>query len=216
VLHPATQLRYINDAIGYGVFTTAFIPRGTFVWVLDAWDRILSPPAVAALPRLLKQQVEKYAYINAAGDYVLCWDFGRYMNHSCEPTSLGLGESIEVAVRDIEPGEELTCEYAALNLTTTFACGCQKQTCRKLIGAQDLDRLWEQWDQTVAQLLPAVSQVEQPLVPFIKANERDQAVLDGIFNRTAVELPSPRDYHASKAVKPARQSLTACRLWRLD
>jgi len=136
VLHPATQLRYINDAIGYGVFTTAFIPRGTFVWVLDAWDRILSPPAVAALPRLLRQQVEKYAYINAAGDYVLCWDFGCYMNHSCEPTSLGLGESIEVAIRDIEPGEELTCEYATLNLTTAFACGCHKQTCRKLMARQ--------------------------------------------------------------------------------
>jgi hypothetical protein len=169
MLHPATELRYLNAAIGYGVFTTAFIPRGTFVWVLDAWERILAPPAVAALPRLLPQQVEKYADITAAGHYVLCGDSGRYMPHSCQPTSLGLGAALAVAIRDLAPGEEFPCQDATLHLTTAFACGGQQQTCRTRIGAADLDRFWEPWEQTVAHLLPTVSQVEQPLMPFIQA-----------------------------------------------
>ncbi len=216
MLHPATALRYINDEIGYGVFATAFIPRGTFIWVLDAWDRILSPEKVASLPRILQEQVEKYAYINAAGDSVLCWDFGRYMNHSCAPTSLGLGESVEVAIRDIEPGEELTCEYGTLNLIAPIVCGCQQPTCRQVVSAEDLDRLWNQWDQTVAQLISTVRQIEQPLLPFIKATERDQAVLAGIFNRVAVTLPSLKDCQARTMGQSERRALTACEHGSMD
>jgi hypothetical protein len=216
MLHPATALRYINDEIGYGVFATAFIPRGTFIWVLDAWDRILSPAQVAALPPILQQQVEKYAYINAAGDSVLCWDFGRYMNHSCAPTSLGLGESVEIAIRDIQPGEELTCEYGTLNLIAPIACRCQQPSCRQYISAQDLDHLWQQWDQTVAQLIPKVRQIEQPLLPFIKASPRERAVLEGIFQEVAVPLPSLKECQTRNGMAAARRAVTVCEQGRMD
>jgi hypothetical protein len=29
VIHPDTELRFVSDEIGYGVFATALIPRGT-------------------------------------------------------------------------------------------------------------------------------------------------------------------------------------------
>jgi hypothetical protein len=35
MIHPWTELRFINDSIGYGVFATQFIPKGTIVWALD-------------------------------------------------------------------------------------------------------------------------------------------------------------------------------------
>lgn len=51
----------------------------------------------------------------------MCWDWGRYMNHSCAPNTLGLGPYADVAVRDIHPGEQLTCEYGMLNLTEAMS-----------------------------------------------------------------------------------------------
>lgn len=35
MIHPDTELRFINPEIGYGVFATQFIPRGTITWVRE-------------------------------------------------------------------------------------------------------------------------------------------------------------------------------------
>ena len=35
MIHPATELRWVGSSIGYGVFATAVIPRGTIVYVKD-------------------------------------------------------------------------------------------------------------------------------------------------------------------------------------
>lgn len=54
------------------------------------------------------------------GLYVLCADDARYMNHSDDPAARGdYGADpvfgVDIAVRDIEPGEELTCDYTAFD-----------------------------------------------------------------------------------------------------
>jgi hypothetical protein len=90
MIHPHTELRFISDAIGYGVFATRPIPRGTVGWTLCLFDRIFTPAEAATLPRAYQQVLAKYGYIDAAGDYVLCWDAGRYVNHGCEPAMLGV------------------------------------------------------------------------------------------------------------------------------
>ena len=41
------------------------------------------------MPREYQKYLATYAYIDDDGLYALCFDNGRYMNHSCEPTSLG-------------------------------------------------------------------------------------------------------------------------------
>src|SRR5437660_1035687 len=104
--HPSTELRWINDAIGHGVFATAAIPRGTITWALDEFDLVLDPAQVTACHALQRVVLEKYAYIDPRGNWVLCWDHARYINHSCEPTSRGVGPSFEIALRDIAPGEQ--------------------------------------------------------------------------------------------------------------
>ena len=117
VIFPGTELRLVDEHTGYGVFATATIPAGTVVWVHDELDQVFSPARVATLPAILQQQVQRYAYVNANGDRVLCWDHGRYMNHSCEPTTTSIGTLMEIARRDIQPGEELTCEYGLAYVT---------------------------------------------------------------------------------------------------
>lgn len=195
MIHPGSELRFISPVVGYGVFATERIPRGTFLWVLDAFDRILSPADVAALHPLLRTVVDKYAYQAADGNFVFCWDFGRYMNHSCAPTSRGVGDAFEVAVRDIEPGEELTCEYGTLNLIKPMKCYCGASSCRGEIRRDDAARYFERWDEEAASAFAVSHTVPQPLLPYAKTGPRDEPLLEALLAGRAVSVPSARDYH---------------------
>ena len=61
-----------------------------------------------------------------------------FLNHSCEPNVGILGQVIFVAMRDIQPGEELTIDYAMFGADKEpMRCNCQSPACRGLIT--DLD-----------------------------------------------------------------------------
>ena len=137
MLHPDTDLRLISPSIGRGVVVTRFIPKGTVVWVRCALDRRFAPAEVAALPAASRAQVELYAYVDEIGDSILCWDGGRYINHSCDPAMVGAGPDLEIAARDLAPGEDLTCEYGYLNLIRPLACQCGAANCRGTISRDD-------------------------------------------------------------------------------
>lgn len=213
MIHPSTELRFIDEHVGYGVFATSAIPRGTILWTLDAFDRVLTPDEVRNLPELLRAQVEKYAYVNAAGDFILCWDFGRYMNHSCRPTSRSVGEAFEIAVRDILPGEQLTCEYGTLNMTLGFTCACGSPDCRGSVSATDLEALWTEWDREAAQAFRWALAVPQPLLPYAKLSPADQVLADALREGREVALPSSREYQA--ATLKVEADATGGGLWAL-
>ena len=167
MMHPHTELRYVCPEIGWGVFATRPVPCGTITWALDEFDQVLPPARVAALPPPQRAQVEEYAYLDARGNYVLCWDLGRYVNHSCEPTSRGVDPAFEIAVRDIRAGEQVTSDYAELNITGSFARLCGAPRCRGVVRADDLLRYGPAWDEVVGAAVPLLGQVGQPLVPFV-------------------------------------------------
>src|SRR5688500_15559302 len=106
MLHPHTELRHVNDQIGYGVFATKLIPKGTITWVRDDLDQTFHPREIDGFSREYQDILEKYTFIDRTGDSVLCWDLARYINHSCNANCLGAGYEFEVAIRDIHPGEE--------------------------------------------------------------------------------------------------------------
>ena len=199
MIHPGSELRFISPEVGYGVFATEAIPRGTFLWVLDCFDRILTPREVGALQPLLRMVVDKYAYQAADGNFVFCWDFGRYMNHCCEPTSRGVGDAFEVAVRDIKAGEELTCEYGTLNLLKPMNCYCGAPSCRGVICRDDSDRLFARWDEEASSAFALSHTVPQPLLPYAKMGTRDLPLLEALQAGKAASVPSARDYHIAEA-----------------
>lgn len=64
-----------------------------------------------------------------------------FSNHSCEPNIGVRGQIVFVAMRDIEPGEELTHDWATTDDDTyTLACNCGAHTCRKTITGKDWQR----------------------------------------------------------------------------
>ena len=190
MIHPHTELRLVSPEIGRGVFATQFIPRGTLTWVLCELDRVFTPQQVEALPAAYRQIMDTYAYINADGTWVMCWDWGRYMNHACDPNTLGLTAFADVAVRDIHPGEEVTCDYGMLNLTADMACRCGSPYCRQRIGADDALQLATAWDEVIAGVVPSLGQVEQQLASFVQ----DSRFLEHLVKGQAA-LPSTRSYH---------------------
>jgi hypothetical protein len=187
VIHPASELRYVNPSIGYGVFATRFIPRGTITWVFDDLDQVVAAERTAVLLPAMREALDKYSYLNGRGERILCWDHARFVNHSCHPTSLAPGFDLEIAIRDIQEGEEITDDYGSLNLEMEFACACGSEQCRGTIRPGDFDRYGARWDSLVAEAFPLISRVEQPLWDLVAEKTEIMKVLAG-----EVELPSCR------------------------
>jgi hypothetical protein len=179
MIHPHTELRFINDTIGFGVVATAPIPRGTITWTRDPLDRAMSPEEALSLDPLFRAQIDKFTFTDGVGARILCWDIAKYVNHSCEPTCLAPGFDFEIAVRDIAPGEQLCDDYGTLNLLEPFECACGWRECRGIIRPDDPLRLADQWDDLVRRAFPGIARVEQPLWPLVgRRAEVEAAILD--------------------------------------
>ena len=103
---------------GLGLFATHLIPKGTVVWrYTDRLDRRLTPEEVVALDERTKRFFDHFCYRSPqTGLFILLGDDYRFLNHSSAPNVAAdgvdaFGEAIDVAARDIEPGEELTYDY---------------------------------------------------------------------------------------------------------
>ena len=176
MLHPHTELAFIDERIGHGVVATRAIPRGTITWVLDELDQRIPPHRVRRLSTLHRKQLDKYAFVDREGNWVLCWDLGRYVNHSCAPTCASLYD-FSMALRDIRPGEQLTEDYGSLNLDAPFGCCCEAAACRGEVGPDDFLRLADDWDRAAAEVLPLLSTVPQPLWALVQEKGAVEAAL---------------------------------------
>lgn len=64
-----------------------------------------------------------------------------YINHSCDPNCGIKGKLVVVAMRDIEPGEEITLDYAMMESSDySFNCNCGSSNCRKVVTGEDWKR----------------------------------------------------------------------------
>jgi hypothetical protein len=206
MIHPDTELRFIDPDIGYGVFATRRIPRGTVTWTLCSFDRIYTPAQAAALDSGYRRLLAKYGYRNPEGQFILCWDFGRYLNHSCDASSLALGIDMEIAVRDLLPGEQMTCEYGALNLVRDLKCQCGAPNCRKVIRTDDMLRFGPEWDEKVRSTLPYSARVAQPLRPFLRDKDLFEAV-----SRGGVQLLPHVEHHCAEDAPPEFGAVASAR-----
>lgn len=172
MIHPDTELRLISKEMGFGIFATKPIPKGTVIWIQDAFDIVLTPDAVDRLPPLLKRIVDVYAYGQPNGNMVVAWDYGRYMNHSCEPSTVSVGSLCDIAAKDIKAGDELTGDYATMNLDHLTKCGCGAKTCRGAIKAADLKQIGPRIDSMAREAVALAKTVPQVL--FDVANDADR------------------------------------------
>lgn len=64
-----------------------------------------------------------------------------FINHSCEPNIGFAGNIVLVAMREIDPGEELTTDYALFDdYDGAMECRCGTASCRRTINGRDWRR----------------------------------------------------------------------------
>lgn len=179
MIHPKTRLRFVSDAVGHGVFATELIPRGTVVWALDPLDQRISLEAFDELPPKAQEIVKHYAYLGD-GEWILCWDEGRYVNHSCAPSLRSFGFDAMVATRDILPGEEITCDYAeSCNEQEELACLCGAAECRGAAAVHDVGQWAARWDAESREAAAFAGEVAQPLLEYVTDPEGLRALIEG-------------------------------------
>ncbi|NNE76399.1 MAG: SET domain-containing protein [Pricia sp.] len=170
MIHPDTKLAFINEFIGHGVIATKLIPAGTITWVLDDLDMEFTAEQIDKMHEEQKKYIDIYSYRNYKGNYVLCWDHSRFVNHSFNSNCLSTAYDFEVAIRDIYPGEQLTDDYGYLNVENSFEPIAEAGN-RSLVKPDDLLHFHNQWDEELKKTFPKIANLRQPLQPFFSQND---------------------------------------------
>lgn len=103
---------------GIGLFANQFIPKGTPIWKFQpGLDLKIDKNELVKLSEPARKQFLKYAYLSSKiNKYILSSDDDRFTNHSDNPNVIKTEspddeEGVNIAARDIQEGEELTCDY---------------------------------------------------------------------------------------------------------
>lgn len=100
-----------------GLVAHESIRAGVVVWKFQpGFDVRITLDQFAALPQPVQNQVRYYAYFcRSSNAFLLSSDDDRFTNHSDQPNTRMEGDDM-VALRDIHPGEEITCDYREVGM----------------------------------------------------------------------------------------------------
>jgi hypothetical protein len=178
---------------GIGLFAAEFIPAGTLVWEFtEEFDQKFWKSNCDRLGGPFLKFLKTYAYVD--GDYVLCVDDARFMNHSSEPnTKNGHGENT-IASRDIQIGEEITCDYKEIDdaadekfetskygpLCSENCCTYSSETNRKLESCNTSGCVFTRSRYMVERCEQIYEDLQEMLTPrhYEKANEYLKMLID--------------------------------------
>lgn len=171
MMHPSTRLQWISDDIGFGVIATEDLPMGTVTVAPDPLDIVMSREDLERLPEPLLSSAWHFMYTDDESKLILAWDHARYINHSCAANTMLCGAGIEIAIRDIKRGEEITTEYGLLRAQEELFHHClSTSACRGVVGLNDYELYQDQWrskTQAALERMPHVDQALEALLQLI-------------------------------------------------
>jgi S-adenosylmethionine/arginine decarboxylase-like enzyme len=126
-----------NGLSGRGVFAIELIQKDELIAMRGG--EVLSGEELFRLSEEARQfslQIDEDLFISPRE--VESLSGAELMNHSCDPNAGIRGQVAFVAMRDIQPGEEITFDYAmAETRDQGFACNCGTAACRSRIEGSD-------------------------------------------------------------------------------
>ncbi|BBC35376.1 hypothetical protein SGFS_066700 [Streptomyces graminofaciens] len=162
-----------------GLFATEPIPAGTVVWLPCAKCPTWSAGELDAVPADRFGLLDKYGHLLTDGSLLLPCMGAFLMNHSCEANVLDTGLDFGLAVRDIAPGDEVTCDYATFTEDEgwSMTCNCGLPGCRGAITTEQGHdpELRARLTARIDAVLPRVAEVDQPLHDVVSSVSRAYA-----------------------------------------
>ena len=156
MLHPAIRVRDEKTIEGRGLVATALIKTGEVVSRLEPDQPTIPISDVLAMSEEEQDEILHYCYQHNA-THVVCEDGDeKYMNHSCDPNTWWLDDDTMIARWDIQPGEEVTYDYATTEVDVPFemtGCRCGATICRGTVS--HLDYRKPAWQARFGDHLPA-------------------------------------------------------------
>lgn len=127
------EVKFINNKIGHGLFTKTDIPKGKLLWT----PKLVKKYSIEECTRILQSKSRedgntwlRQSFVLRDDQNYLCvneTDVGRFMNHSSNPnTGAASAEEPSIALRNINAGEELTCDYSTLGSPYWYQELCEK------------------------------------------------------------------------------------------
>jgi SET domain-containing protein len=101
----------------FGLFADEFIPEGSELWrFTPGYDLEVSLTEFEKQPGHVRDFFKHYGYLDFhLNCYILCFDNARFINHSENPNSrpdyCQESHGVDIAIRDISKGEEITSDY---------------------------------------------------------------------------------------------------------
>lgn len=166
---------------GKGLFATETIQEGELIFFVNG--RIVTYEEGLRLPCGGDHSVQIGPDLYVDPQYP-----SKYINHSCEPNA-GIRDDLSVvAIRRIEPGDEVTFDYSTCILERAFRlkCECGEANCRGWIG--DFDEL-----------------SEETKLKYIRLGVVQPFIMDHHFQirrRSAIEAEYSKEYKSRKPVEP--------------
>lgn len=135
--HPSLEHRKSKIA-GFGIHAKERIAKGTVLVVEQGPivdEHLIEIVGAAGFECELRVGWGLYSLHRPVHDR----DQGGYINHSCNPNAGLTDLRTWSAIRDIEPGEELTCDYGTFetSMDWNLTCHCGSALCRGTITARD-------------------------------------------------------------------------------
>lgn len=126
---------------GIGLFAAQFIAKSTMTFkFVPELDTAYDDADVALMSEAAREKFWNYAYRDPqlkGKQYVLCFDDARFINHSSTPNIASDHIlQVDIALRDIQEGEELLCDYEHYEPDYFKRRGLEKDTFKPLTPGQ--------------------------------------------------------------------------------
>lgn len=163
MLHPDIELRK-SKISGTGLFAKKCIPKGTIIYI-GKKDKVYTLLQYQKLNKKDRQRVIKFAFEDEKGNLVFVRGNAKYWNHSCDP-NCGPFRDVDIAIKNICMGDELTYDYAFLHpkWCKPLTCRCGSKKCRYIIKREPVN------SKTIKSLIKSaklagkyINKVHQPL-----------------------------------------------------
>lgn len=177
-VHAALEEREVPGC-GFGAFARAHIPAGTTIVIYGGVVLTLADfESLSTEMQNYPYQIEDEIFLGPSSELDI--GIGERLNHSCEPNAGFRGPIHVVALRDIQPGEQITIDYATCVSSSLEAfrmeCVCGAASCRGVVTGED-------W------MLPQVqARLLAYFQPYLQRKVRELKG-DGQFAANSDELP---------------------------